>query len=71
MESGTYESARRRMARRLSMTFTYAYTSRDSDQLAGDYDENRLWLSFGYSFNEPRTALQQPEVGMDAQAGEN
>ena len=64
-------SLRWRMARRLSMTFTYAYTSRDSDQLTGDYDENRLWLSFGYSFNEPRTALQQPEVGMDAQAGEN
>jgi opacity protein-like surface antigen len=60
-------SLRWRASRRLSLSLSYDYADRDSDQVAAGYKENRFWLAWAYSYSEPRTALLQPEFRGDAQ----
>jgi uncharacterized protein (PEP-CTERM system associated) len=46
-----------RLSRRLAVNFAYDYAHRNGDALAGDYSENRFWLSIGYQRGTPRSAL--------------
>jgi len=48
------------MSRRLSLLFTYQYSSRNSGALGGGYAENRFWLSLAYQRGAPRDAIRGP-----------
>lgn len=55
----------------VSLRTTYEYSDRDSDDPAGDYTENRFWISLGYGRGEPRSTVRPPEFAVDAQLPEN
>ena len=46
-----------RLSRVLFLRFSYEYGKRDSELPSANYTENRLWLSFGYERNSPRSRL--------------
>lgn len=60
-----------RMTQSLSLGLTYDYYDRSSDLAAGDFTENRFWLSIGYSRGRPREHMMVPEFAIDAATNPN
>jgi opacity protein-like surface antigen len=55
-----------RLSRNVSISMSYDYHDRSSDDALGDYDENRFWFSIGYAHGEPRERPVQPTYAVDA-----
>lgn len=54
-----------RFSQNLSLNVTYNYFKRDSDAPAGDFTENRFWVSIAYGRGTPRATLVRPEFAID------
>lgn len=71
-DEGTYTdlsggvSVNWRLSQRVTLAFAYDHFDRNSDRPAGDYTENRYWLTIGYGRGVPRHAPLPPRFGMDA-----
>jgi hypothetical protein len=59
-------SLRWQFARTLSLAITYDHNQRDSETAAGQYTENRFWLTFGYQHGAPRSRMTSSEFDGDA-----
>jgi uncharacterized protein (PEP-CTERM system associated) len=54
------------LTRRLSLSLSYQYAKRDGDARTGEYEENRIWLTFSYRHGAPRQEMLRPEYGGEA-----
>jgi hypothetical protein len=58
------------LSRDVSINAKYDFSKRDSDNLAGSYDENRIWLTLAYGHGEPRATRREPTFGIDTVSGQ-